>query len=132
MSGPDHNTAGLKNPVVQLFNGGTDMNIQVKAVHFDLSEKNHEFIDKKLKRIEYADDFIVDLLMTFTHEKNSFKAESTINFRWGSSAHLKVESHDLYEAVNVLTDKMEHKITKEKDRIQEHKGSGPVPVVEED
>ena len=50
------------------------MNIDVRAVHFDLSEANRAYLDKKLERIAYAKDLIVDLLFSFTKEKQ-FKCE---------------------------------------------------------
>ncbi|GAB1455726.1 hypothetical protein MASR2M48_10330 [Spirochaetota bacterium] len=45
------------------------MNIDVRSVHFDLGETNRSYLDKKLERIAYAKDLIVDLLFSFTKEK---------------------------------------------------------------
>ncbi|MFP4365149.1 MAG: ribosome hibernation-promoting factor, HPF/YfiA family [Spirochaetia bacterium] len=97
------------------------MNIDIRGVHFDITDATREYIDKKLERIDYAEDLIIDFLLVFTKEtKGLFTAECTLNFRWGKSAHLKVESYDLYEAIDKLFDKTEMKISKEKKKIQEH------------
>ncbi len=96
------------------------MKVEVKAVHFNMHDSAREYLDKKLERIQYAKDLITDLLFTFTKEK-TFKAEVTINFRWGPVAHLVDEDFELPPAIDKLMDKAEHKISKEKEKIQEKK-----------
>ena len=41
----------------------------INAVGFTLDKKQSDMIDSKLKRISYADDLIVDLLMKIKHDK---------------------------------------------------------------
>jgi putative sigma-54 modulation protein len=96
------------------------MNIDVRAVHFDLSEANRAYLDKKLERLAYAKDLIVDLLFSFTKEKQ-FKCECTVNFRWGTSAHVQETDFDLPAGMDKLMDTLEHKITKEKSKVQDKK-----------
>jgi putative sigma-54 modulation protein len=96
------------------------MKTEIKAVHFNMREETREYLEKKLERLAYAKDLVVDLLFTFTKGKD-FKAECTVNFRWGSQAHLVDEDFDLTAAIDKLVDKVEHKISKEKERIQEKK-----------
>jgi ribosome hibernation promoting factor len=95
------------------------MNLEVKAVHFEPSDSVKEMIDKKLKRIRFASDYIVDQLFTLTYSKNGYACESTTNFRWGKSAHIKVESTRLREGLDILFDKLEMKVSKEKEKIQD-------------
>ncbi len=95
------------------------MNIEIKGVHHDVDEETKEFINKKLHRIAYATELIVDLLITITLEKQRYKLEVTINFRWGASSHIQVTSFELLKGVDILFDKLENKIQKEKERIQE-------------
>lgn len=96
------------------------MKVETKGVHFELDEKTRELIDKKLRRINFADDYIVDLQFTLTWSKNGYTCESNANFRWGHSAHLRVEAMQLREGLDLLFDKLELKIAKEKNRIQDH------------
>lgn len=96
------------------------MNTEIKTVHLEINEKIKEFINKKMHKIDFAKDLLIDLLFTLTKEKKEYKAEVTINFRWGYSTHLHVHNFDLFEAINKLFDKMELKITKEKVKVQEH------------
>lgn len=94
------------------------MNVDVKAVHFELGEKTKQYVDKKLERIAYARDMITDLLFVFTKEK-SFSLDCTVNFRWGVSTHVAETSFELNEGIDKLVDKLESKINKEKEKIQE-------------
>jgi putative sigma-54 modulation protein len=96
------------------------MTIDVRSVHFDLGEANRSYLDKKLERISYAKDLIVDLLFAFTKEKQ-FKCECTINFRWGATAHIQEMDFDLTAGIDMMMDKLEQKIVKEKSKVQDKK-----------
>ena len=61
---------------------------------------------------------IVDLLVTITREKD-FEAEVTVNFRWGVSIHVKEHDYELNPAIDKLMDKLETKVTKEKEKVKE-------------
>jgi len=99
------------------------MDIEIKGVHYDVSDTTKDFINKKLKRIGYAKDLVTNLLFTIKKEKKSYKVESNLKFRWGQHAHLGTECIELYKGIEILVDKLEQKVTKEKARIQEHKVS---------
>ncbi|MFW5994679.1 MAG: HPF/RaiA family ribosome-associated protein [Spirochaetia bacterium] len=99
------------------------MNVEMKAVHFDLSDDTREFVEEKLQKIDFAKDYIVDLLFTMTKEKHEFIAEVTVNFRWHKSAHIKVTDHSLHDGLERLIEKMQDKVRKEKEKIKEHKPS---------
>ena len=96
------------------------MNVDVRSVHFDLAPKSREYLDKKLERIDYAKDMIVDLIFLFSKDKD-FKTEATVNFRWGTQAHLEEHDYALDAGIDKLIDKLEQKITKEKEKVQEKK-----------
>jgi putative sigma-54 modulation protein len=96
------------------------MKTEIKSLHFAMRDETREYLERKLERLGYAKDLIVDIIFSFTKEKE-FKAECTINFRWGSQAHLVEEDFDLVAAIDKLIDKVEHKISKEKEKVQEKK-----------
>ncbi len=96
------------------------MTIDVRSVHFELSDKSREYLDQKLERIGYAKDMIVDLIFVFTKEKE-FKIEATANFRWGIQAHVEERDFEVNPGIDKLMDKLEQKIAKEKEKIQERK-----------
>ena len=94
------------------------MNTEIRAVHFTMNEDAKEYLNKKIERIRYAENMIVDLLISVKKEKD-FEAEATVNFRFGVSIHVKEDDFDLTAAIDKMTDKLESKITKEKEKIKE-------------
>jgi putative sigma-54 modulation protein len=94
------------------------MNIDIKAVHFNLHEEGRDYLNKKIARIHNAENMIVDLLVTIKHEKE-FEAEATVNFRWGHSIHVKENDFDLNPAIDKLMDKLDAKISKEKEKVKD-------------
>ncbi len=96
------------------------MNLEIKGIHYELSERTVEQIEKKVKKIEFAKDMIVDLFFKIEREKSEYIIDVNINFRWGLSHHIKVSNHDLYDAIDVVIDKLKQKIIKEKEKVQEH------------
>jgi putative sigma-54 modulation protein len=100
------------------------MNTEIKGVHVEITDQIRDFVDKKMQRLEFAKEHLIDLLFHFSQEKSLYKLEANINFRWGHSIHVGEEGFDILEGIDKLFDKMELKISKEKKRIQEHKGPG--------
>jgi putative sigma-54 modulation protein len=97
------------------------MNIDVRSVHFDLSEASRQYLANRLERIGYAKDMIVDLLFVFTKDAKSYKLEVTSNLRWGTQFHLMENSFEVNPGIDLLMDKLDQKMSKEKEKIQERK-----------
>jgi putative sigma-54 modulation protein len=103
------------------------MNTEIKGVHVEITDAMREYVDKKMHRLDFAREHLVDLLFSFAQEKKGqYKAEVNINFRWGNSTHVGVDAFDIFEGIDKLFDKMELKIIKEKKKIQDHKGQDSV------
>jgi putative sigma-54 modulation protein len=94
------------------------MNTDIRAVHFVIKDETREYLDRKIARIHNAENMIVDLLITLTHDKD-FQVEATVNFRWGVSVHVKERDFDLNPAIDKLMDVLDQKITKEKEKVKE-------------
>ncbi len=94
------------------------MTVDVRCVHFELSETSRAYLDAKLERIGYAKDMIVDLIFVITKDKE-FKLEVTVNFRWGVQAHMEERDFDVNPGIDKLMDRLEQKIAKEKEKVQE-------------
>ncbi|MCL2196432.1 MAG: ribosome-associated translation inhibitor RaiA [Treponema sp.] len=94
------------------------MNLDIKAVHFSLHDDGREYLNKKIERIRNAENMIVDLLITIKKEKD-FNVEATVNFRWGVSIHVEEEDFELTKAIDKMMDKLDTKITKEKEKVKE-------------
>ncbi len=99
------------------------MKVEIKGIHLDVSERMKNYIEKKVARIDFAKELIIDLLFRLLKEGSGFKCEVTINFRWGNTTHIEVDCFDIFQGIDKLFDKMEVKINREKGKIQEHKRS---------
>lgn len=97
------------------------MNYEVKGIHYEVSDTTREHIDKKMKRLQFASDLVTDISLSLIREKNGYKVDANTNFRWGTASHLSVECKELYKGIEVVIDKLENKVRKEKEKIQEHK-----------
>ena len=93
------------------------MTPSINAVGFTLEQKQSDMVESKLKRIAYADDLIVDLLMKIKHDK-TYVFDTTVNFKWGTQAHVTGEDFDFGAALNKMMDVLDNKIKKEKDKVQ--------------
>ena len=94
------------------------MNLEIKALQFSLHDDGKEYLNKKLERIRNAENMIVDLIITIKKEKD-FVSESSVNFRWGISIHVKEKDFELTRSIDKMIDKLEAKITKEKEKVKE-------------
>ncbi|MBQ9629963.1 MAG: HPF/RaiA family ribosome-associated protein [Treponema sp.] len=91
----------------------------ISAVGFEFEKKQSELIESKMKRISYADDLIVDLMLRVKRAK-SYSFDATVNFRWGNQSHVTSEDFDFSAGLNKLMDTLDTKIQKEKEKIQDH------------
>jgi putative sigma-54 modulation protein len=97
------------------------MKMDVRSVHFELSEESKTYLATRMERIAYAKDMIVDLLFVFTKDSKNYKLEVTANFRWGVQAHLQESAFEINPGIDLLMDKLDQKISKEKEKVQERK-----------
>ena len=96
------------------------MDKQILAQGFTLDKDQTELINKKLERIKYAENLIVDLIIHVKEDKKFF-FETTVNFRWGGNAHVTGDDFDFAAALNKMMDVLDVTVTKAKDKVQEKK-----------
>ncbi|MBN2652687.1 MAG: HPF/RaiA family ribosome-associated protein [Spirochaetales bacterium] len=92
------------------------MDIVLKGVHYDISEATRDFTDKKIKKLDFAENDVIDVELTYTHTKTGYIAESNTHLKWGARCNIKVDAENLYEAIEKMIDKTVLKIKKEKDK----------------
>ena len=82
------------------------MNFEIRGIHYEVSDKTKEQIEKKFKRLATAEDTLTFL-------------EITVERAWGGDAYIETTNGDLYDAIDQLTEKVKTKIVKEKEKMQE-------------
>ncbi len=98
------------------------MNLEIKGIHYNVSETTREFFDKKLQKIAFAEKYIQNMTITVSkeHVGQGYKLEAKIHFSWGLIKMLSTECYELYEGIELLIDKIDSLVRKEKGKIQEH------------
>ena len=94
------------------------MKFEVKGIHYELSDKTLEQFEKKIKRLEFANELVSNLTFSVEREKSQYNINADFSFNWGSDGHISLTNHDLYKGIDLIIDKLENKITKEKEKIQ--------------
>ena len=97
------------------------MELDIKGVHFDVKDETKEFIEAKLEKLEFAEDYIVDLDFTLTKDNPEYEVEAKLHLKWGHTSVIKTHAFDLHEGINALIDKLDHKVRKEREKITDHK-----------
>ncbi len=106
------------------------MNSDIKGVHVEITDRIRDHLNKKLQRLDFANEYIMDLLFSISQEKREYQIDVNINFRWGSAIHVGVSNYDIFEGIDNIVDKMGLKINKEKNKIQEHRGKNTLHIPE--
>jgi len=96
------------------------MDFEIKGVHYNVSDHTREFITEKMEHIARFEDLIINLDFQITKDTHGFELASNVHFKWGVSAHLVETGIELFPLIDILMDKLVHKIGKEKEKITDH------------
>ncbi len=96
------------------------MQINIKGVHFNVPDDIKEFIEKKLQKIDFVKDKIMELEITIAQEPKGYELEAHVHFQWGKVAHVQLADHKLRPGLEKLIAKLKEKVAKEKEIAQEH------------
>lgn len=98
------------------------MNLTIKGIRYNPSDETREFLDKKLKKLSFAEDYLHDLDIVITRETlgQGFHIDAKLHFSWGTIKVVSNDCYELYEGIELIADKIEAMARKEKGKIQEH------------
>lgn len=100
------------------------MNLIVRGVNYTPSEETKEFLDKKLQKLSFAEEYIHDLelVMTRLTVGQGFHVESHLHFTWGTRKTIGVDCYELYEGILTSIDKIAKVARREKGKVTDNKG----------
>ena len=101
------------------------MQINVSGHHVDVTDSLREYVETKLGRLKRHYDRITNMQVILIVEKSRQKAEATIRIA-GGEVYAAAESEDLYTAIDMLADKLDRQLIKQKEKIKSHKHHSPV------
>lgn len=102
------------------------MNLTVRGIRYNPSDATREFLDKKLQKLQFAEGgYIHDLDIAITREpvgQGGFHLDAKLHFSWGGTVKMVTyDCYELYEGIELITDKIEAVARKEKGKITDHK-----------
>lgn len=95
------------------------MNLNVKGVHYQPSEETLEFLDKKLAKLKFAEEYLHDLDISIKRETlgQGFHIEAQLHFKWGSIKQVSYDCYELFEGIELIADKIAAVAKKEKSKV---------------
>ena len=95
------------------------MNLNIKGVHYNPSDETREFLNKKLQKLSFAEDFLHDLDVSITRETKGqgFSINAILHFVWGNVKIVTQDCYELFEGIELIVDKIESVARKEKGKV---------------
>ncbi len=91
------------------------MQVNVSGHHVEVTDSLRNYVDSKLERLERHFDKITNMSVILSVEKQRQKAESTIHIS-GGEIFADAEHDDLYAAIDLLADKLDRQLIKNKEK----------------
>jgi putative sigma-54 modulation protein len=95
------------------------MQLNLTGHHVEVTEALRSYVEKKLARITRHFDQVIDTHCVLTVEKLQHKAEATLHVR-GETMHALAVDGNMYAAIDMLTDKLERRVRKHKEKTTDH------------
>lgn len=96
------------------------MQINVSGHHIEVTDSLRQYVETKLERLERHYDQITNVHVILRVEKQGQKAEATVRIQ-GGDIFAEAESDDLYAAIDMLVDKLDRQLIKQKEKMKDHK-----------
>jgi len=96
------------------------MQINVSGHHVDLTDSLRNYVVTKLNKLERHFDKITQLNVILSVDKLRQKAEATIHIS-GAELFADAESEDMYAAIDMLADKLDRQLIKQKEKSSDRK-----------
>ncbi|MDA9049401.1 ribosome-associated translation inhibitor RaiA [Pseudomonadales bacterium] len=96
------------------------MQITVSGHHVDITDSLRSYVVTRLDKLERHFDKITHINVILTVEKLRQKAESTVHIS-GGEVYADAESEDMYAAIDMLTNKLDRQLIKQKEKSSDKK-----------
>ncbi|XOV87269.1 MAG: ribosome hibernation-promoting factor, HPF/YfiA family [Pseudomonadota bacterium] len=96
------------------------MQINVSGHHIEVTDALRSYVETKLDKLERHFDRINHMDVILSVEKQRQKAESTVRLA-GGELFADAESDDLYAAIDMLADKLDRQLIKQKEKSKDRK-----------
>jgi len=95
------------------------MQLNVSGHHIEVTDALRGYVESKIDRIARHFDLVSDVNCVLTVEKLRHKAEARVNVN-GGTIYADNTEEDMYAAIDGLVDKLERRVRKYKEKLQDH------------
>jgi len=98
------------------------MDIKIKAIHFDATDKLEEFVQKKVSKLEktFEDIHAVDVQLKVTKPQTAMNKEASLEVAVpGQKLHVEKICDTFEESIDQCVDAMKVQLTKFKEKLRE-------------
>lgn len=92
------------------------MQVNISGHHVEVTEALHNYVIKKLERLDAHFDGITNVQVTLSVEKLAHRSEGTLHVK-GAEINATAESEDMYASIDQLSDKLDRQLVKHKEKI---------------
>lgn len=96
------------------------MQVNITGHHLQVTPALRDYATEKLDRLKKRGDHITSINVILDVDKLQQIAKATIHVA-GAELHARSEAEDMYSAIDALIDKLNHQITKHKEKIKNHR-----------
>lgn len=95
------------------------MRIEISGHQIDVTQALRDYVQSKLQRLERHADNLLDARVILSVDKLEQKAEATLNAA-GRTLHAESVAEDMYAAIDLLADKLDRQVVKQKEKMTDH------------
>ena len=103
------------------------MNITVTGHHVEVTSSMRNYVEEKLRRLQRHSENLFDIQVILSVEKVRQKAEATIHVS-GSRLYADATNPDMYASIDLLMDKLDRQLIRQKEKTKSRRGSKPIPL----
>lgn len=95
------------------------MRIDINGHQMDVTPALREYVNDKLARIARHFDHHLETRVLLSVDNLEHKAEATLNTA-GKTLHTEASAADMYAAIDLLSDKLDRLVLKQKEKMTDH------------
>lgn len=95
------------------------MRIDINGHQMDVTPALRDYVNDKFARVGRHFDHHLETRVLLSVDKLEHKAEATLNAA-GKALHTEAVASDMYAAIDLLTDKLDRLVIKEKEKMTDH------------
>lgn len=95
------------------------MHIDIHGHQIEITPALRDYVETRFTRLERHFDHQMEIRAQLSVNKPDHTAEATVSLS-GKTLHADASTHDMYAAIDLLTDKLDRLLMKHKERMVDH------------